>query len=155
LSDFVGLMRPIRPLNKNTSSTLRTKRTPRYHLNSTRNRAALCSRLTSACAVTGTPVLVYSTKNLSSTTFPGDIQRWGTEGASSQRPLLLYQPCQSLTPPGVSFVDYTVLGGESQAISRFIRLAFFVDIQISFTMKRWKKGKEETEIHLDNKQPHQ
>ena len=68
---------------------------------------ALCSWLSPAFAVTGAPVLVYLVKDLSSTTFPGDIQRWGTEGASSQRPLLLYQPCQSLTPPGASFDDYT------------------------------------------------
>lgn len=109
-------------LNKNASSTLRTKRTPRYHLNlpcspALRDLGTLSSRLSSACAVTGTPVLVYLASGFSSTILPGDIQRGVTEGASSQRPLLLYQPCQSLTPPGVSFEDYTGLEGRRQAIS--------------------------------------
>jgi len=129
-------------LNKNASSTLRTKHSlrlaqgggsavpPQFTLS-----GALYSRLSSTCAVTvrsrarstdplitGYWLLVTdhwtffgtSSGRHSALGYCGGFQPWSRYTKYSTNDLLLYQPCQSLTPPGVSFDDYTHLKMESQ-----------------------------------------
>ena len=120
-------------LNKNASSNARTKASaPRYHLNSPSfgklRSGALCGRLSSACAITvrsraRSTQLIAFLRQFFRATFgvgvlrglPAMVSILPAKVGHSTSDLLLYQPCQTLTPPGASFGDYTHLKMESQA----------------------------------------